>query len=160
MFCTSLALVARPECGVSCRRSRAATKKSAQVQTLTGIRRKPFKVRDGSRGAQELAAQHNVLGGSAVFEAWDVRYREQIFFFNCLSLLNGKPEHENMKISHTGVKERRRKWLRRKDKSLQRAEVDKVVVRMTNFPHEIRPVRPPGIETLLRGGLSLHTHYR
>lgn len=43
---------------------------------------------------------------------------------------------------------------------LQRAEVDKAVVRMTNFPHEILPVRPPGIETLLHGGLSLHAHYR
>ena len=47
-----------------------------------------------------------------------------------------------------------------KEESLRRAEVDKVVVRMTNFPHEIRSGKPPGIETLLRGGLSLHTHYR
>lgn len=42
-------------------------------------------------------------------------------------------------------------------KSLQRAEVDKMVVRMTNFPYEIHPVRPPGIETLLHGGLSSHS---
>lgn len=47
-----------------------------------------------------------------------------------------------------------------KRESLQRAEVDKVVVRMTNFPYEIHPVRPPGIETLLHGALSLHSHYR
>lgn len=47
-----------------------------------------------------------------------------------------------------------------KEESLRRAGVDKVVVRMTNFPHEICSVRPPGIDTLLRGGLSLHTHYR
>lgn len=45
-------------------------------------------------------------------------------------------------------------------KSLQRAEVDKVVVRMSNFPPEISPVRPPGIGALLHAGLSLHTHYR
>lgn len=47
-----------------------------------------------------------------------------------------------------------------KEESLRRAEVDKVVVRMTNFPHEICSGKPPGIETLLRGWLSLHTHYR
>lgn len=45
-------------------------------------------------------------------------------------------------------------------KSLQRAGVDKVDVRMSNFPPEISPVRPPGIEALLHAGLSLHTHYR
>lgn len=33
----------------------------------------------------------------------------------------------------------------------------KVVVRMTNFPHEIHPIRPPGIETLLHGALYHYT---
>lgn len=47
-----------------------------------------------------------------------------------------------------------------KRESLQRAKVDKVVVRISNFPYEIPPVTPPGIETSLHGGLSLDTHYR
>lgn len=51
-----------------------------------------------------------------------------------------------------------KKWLGQKEKVLR--GVDKVAVRMTNFPYEIHPARPPGIETLLHGVLSLHTHYR
>lgn len=73
-------------------------------------------------------------------------------------------ENMNKKKSHFCVcsidSEEEEKDAETKRERLQRAEVEKVVVRMTNFPHEIHPVRPPGIETLLHGGLSLHTHYR